>query len=84
MRVSSADFLRKYGPLSDRALTEPVIITRKGRDRLVLVSAEEFDRLRRASRRARTIEELSEAEVAEIAEAHVPAEHDHLDALLDD
>ncbi len=84
MRVSSADFLKEYGALSDRTLTEPVTITRDGRDRLVLVSAEEFERLRRASRRARTIEELSEAEVAEIVKARVPAEHDHLNVLLDD
>ncbi len=84
MRVSSAEFLANYGPLSARALNEPVTITSDGRDRLVLVSAEEFERLRRAGRRARLIEELGEAEVAEIAKAQVPPGHDHLDALLDD
>lgn len=84
MRVSSAEFLKKYGTLSDKALVEPVTITRNGRDRLVLVAADEFERLRRAARRARLIEELSEAEVAAIAESRVPAGHEHLDALLDD
>jgi PHD/YefM family antitoxin component YafN of YafNO toxin-antitoxin module len=84
MRVSSAEFLKKYGALSDKALTEPVTITRNGRDRLVLVAAEEFERLRRSARCVRPIEELTEAEVAAIAKARVPTEHDHLDALLDD
>lgn len=84
MKVSAAEFLERYGPLSDRALVEPITITRDGRDRLVLVSAEEFERLRRTLRRARTIEELSEAEVEAIAEARVSAEHEHLNALLDD
>lgn len=84
MRVSSAEFLKKYGTLSDRALTEPVTITRNGRDRLVLVSAEEFERLRWASRRARTIEELSEAEVEAVVSGRMSPEHDHLNALVDD
>ena len=84
VRVSSAEFLKKYGTLTDQALVEPVTITRNGRDRLVVVSAEEFERLRRATRRSRTIEELSEAEVEAIAQSRVPAEYDHLNALLDD
>jgi PHD/YefM family antitoxin component YafN of YafNO toxin-antitoxin module len=84
MRVSSAEFLKRYGPLSDQALTEPVTITRNGRDRLVLVSAQEFERLRRYAPRARRIEELTDGELTAIAEAGMSPEHDHLNALLDD
>lgn len=84
MRVSSAQFLKEYGALSDRALLEPVTITRNGRDRLVLVSAEAFEELRRATYRARAIEELSEDEVAAIAQAKVPEKYAPLNALLDD
>ena len=47
MHVSSAEFLKKYGALSDKALSEPVTITLNGRDRLVLLSAEEFQRMSR-------------------------------------
>lgn len=83
MRVSSAQFLKQYGALSDKALTEPVTITRNGRDRLVLVSAEAFERLRGATRRARSIEELEEDEIALIARAEAPTEYADLDALLD-
>ena len=84
MRVSSVQFIKNYGSLSDRALTEPITITRNGRDRLVLVSAEEFERLRRYSRQALAIEELSEADIEEIAQAKVPPEYDHLNTLLED
>jgi PHD/YefM family antitoxin component YafN of YafNO toxin-antitoxin module len=84
MRVSSAEFLKKYGALSDKALSEPVTITRNGRDRLVLVSAEEFQRMSRYAPRARRIEELTDDELAIIDEARVSAEYDHLNALLDD
>jgi len=47
MRVSSAAFIKRYGALSEKALSEPVTITRNGRNRLVLLSAEEFERMRR-------------------------------------
>lgn len=84
MRVSSAEFLKKYGTLSDKALSEPVTITRNGRDRLVLLSAEEFERMSRYAPRARRIEDLTDEELAMIDQASVAAEHDHLNALLDD
>ena len=42
MRVSVKELLRNFSRLSDKALSEPVIITKNGRDRLVLVSIEEY------------------------------------------
>lgn len=84
MRVTTAEFMKGYGALADRALTEPVTITKNGRDRLVLISAEEYERLRRRDRRAFRAEELSEADLALIAQAEVPAEYAHLDEELGD
>lgn len=84
MRVSSAEFLKSYGALSDKALTEPLTITRNGRDRLVLMSAGEFERMRRYAPRSRAIEEISDDELALISQARVPAEFDQLNSLLDD
>lgn len=79
MRVTTAEFIKGYGALADRALTEPVTITKNGRDRLVLISAEEYERLRRRDRRAIRAEELTEAEIEAIAAAEVPPGHEHLD-----
>ncbi len=45
-RVSSSEFLKSYGALSRRAQREPVTITNHGQDSLVLISAEEFQRLK--------------------------------------
>lgn len=84
MRVTSAEFIKGYGALADKALTEPVTITKNGRDRLVLVSAEEYQRLRRRDRHAFRAEELSEADIALIGKAEAPAEHAHLDEELGD
>ncbi|HEX5079391.1 MAG TPA: hypothetical protein VFV80_09595 [Geminicoccaceae bacterium] len=53
-------------------------------DRLVLLSADEYARLKRRERRAVAAEELVEAELELIAAAEVPAEHSHLDAELTD
>ena len=38
MRISAAEFVRQFGRRCDEALAEPVIITRNGRDRLVVMS----------------------------------------------
>lgn len=84
MRVSSAEFQKKIGSLTDQALTEPVTITRNGRDQLVLLSAEEYDRLKRRDRRVGRLEDFTDEEMALIAQAEVPAEHAHLDAELKD
>ena len=82
MRVTTAEFVESYGTLADKALTEPVTITENGRDRLVLVSADEYERLRRRDRRAFRAEELSESDLALIAQAEAPAEHAYLDEEL--
>ncbi len=82
MKVTRAEFLRDCSQLADRALSEPVTITEDGQDRLVVLSAAEYDRLRRGDRRAFSIDELTEADIAQIAHAEVPAEHAHLNEEL--
>jgi len=84
MKVSSAEFLKNYGSLADKALSEPVTITRNGRDRLVVISAEEYARLKRRDRRVVTVRELTDAEIELIAKAEVPSEYAYLDEELKD
>ena len=84
MRVSSAEFIKNYGSLTDKALSEAVTITRNGRDRLVLLSAEEYARLKRRDRRVVRLEEFTAEEVALIAAAEGPADQAHLDEELKD
>jgi hypothetical protein len=84
VRVSTADFIKNYGALADRALSEPVTITRNGRDRLVVLSAEEYGRLLRRDRRVIAAGELTDDEIARIAAAEFPSEYGHLDDELRD
>lgn len=84
MRITSAELQKKFGSLVDKALTEPLTITSNGRDRLVLLSVEEYDRLRRRDRRVVRLEDFSDEEMARIAQAQSLPEHAHLDAELKD
>ena len=84
MRVSSAEFIKNYGTLADKALTEPITITRNGRERLVLVSAEEYARLKRRDRRAFAAGELPEEIVEAVARTEMDPRHNHLDKLVED
>lgn len=84
MKVSSAEFIKNYGTLADKALQEPVTITRNGRDRLVLISSEEYERMRRRDRRVIRAEDMSDAEMEEILNQRVPEEYDYLNDELKD
>jgi PHD/YefM family antitoxin component YafN of YafNO toxin-antitoxin module len=84
MKVTMAGFIKNYGTLADKALAEPVTITKNGRGRLVVLSADEYERLKRRDRRVVRLEDFSEEEMALIASAEVPAGQRHLDAELKD
>ena len=83
-RVSAAEFQRAFGQLSDRALSQPVAITKHGRDHLVLLSAEEFSRLMRRDRRVFATDQLTAEEIASFEGATMDRRHDHLNAELKD
>ena len=68
-RISSSEFQRNFGRFQDEALRAPVTITRNGRERLVLLSAEEYARLKSRDREALFIEELPESEIEALRRA---------------
>jgi prevent-host-death family protein len=81
-RVTASEFQQSVGALCDKARREPVIITKHGRDSLVVMSAEEWERLKRRDRRVGLTTELSEEWVEAAREARVPDEFASLDAEL--
>jgi prevent-host-death family protein len=44
--VTSAELQKHFGPVREKALREPVSVTHHGRESLVVLSAEEFRRLK--------------------------------------
>jgi PHD/YefM family antitoxin component YafN of YafNO toxin-antitoxin module len=68
----------------DIALTKVVTITKNGRDRTVLISAEEYARLKRRDRRVIATGELSERQITALRTAKVPDQYADLDRELPD
>jgi prevent-host-death family protein len=84
VRVSASEFQRNVGYYQDVALTQPVAITKNGRDRTVLLSATEYDRLKRHDRRVIVSGEFTEAELEAIEKSEVPAEYNYLNEEFKD
>lgn len=74
LKISAAEFQRKLNAYEEKALAEPVAITRDGQERLVLLSAEEYWRLKERDRLVRRVGDLTDQELAAIAAAEVPPE----------
>jgi prevent-host-death family protein len=73
-RVSASEFQQAFGALSDKARQEPVVITKHGRDSLVVMSADEWRRLKRRDRRVGLTTELPDEWVEAVRNAKVPQE----------
>ena len=81
--VRAGELAKHFGRFKELAQREPIGITSHGRDSLVLLSAEEYRRLKRLDREVYAVEELPAALVDAIARAEMDPEHDHLDRLLE-
>ena len=73
-RVSATEFQKKVGLYQDMALIEPLTVTRNGRAKVVVLSAEEYHRLKRRDREVLRVENLSAQDLEAIASATPPAE----------
>lgn len=74
VRVSSAEFQKNFGRYQDAALTDAVTVTRNGRDRTVLISVEEYQRLKRRDRQVLRPEDFTEEDIVAIEQAASPPE----------
>jgi prevent-host-death family protein len=84
IRISSTDFGKEVGRYQDAALTQPVIVTRNGRDRTVMISAEEYERLRQRDRKVIAAGDLSSELAEAVAKSEMDTKHNHLDELVKD
>jgi hypothetical protein len=72
VRVSSGDLQRRVGHIQDLALVEPVTITNNGRDRLVMMSVEEYRRLKRRDRQVMTLDDFTDEDIAALELVKAP------------
>ena len=74
MKASAGDVAKNFGQFADKALVEPVTITKYGREHLVLISADEYARLKRRDRQVYTIDTMPAELIEAIAAAEPPPE----------
>jgi antitoxin StbD len=72
--ASASDVQKNFGVYHDRALSEPIRVTKYGRETVYIVSAKTFHELKQAQRDAVASAELTDAEMALINSAEIPAE----------
>ena len=69
IRISSTEFGKEVGRYQDAALSQPVIVTRNGRDRTVTISIEEYHRLKRRDREVLSIDDFTDADIEAVRRA---------------
>jgi prevent-host-death family protein len=72
-RVSAGECQRQWGMVQDKAIAGPVTITSNGRDRMVLMSTEEYMRLKRRDRQVLTIDDFTDEDIAALEQVRAPA-----------
>jgi prevent-host-death family protein len=80
MKITSTEFQQNVGRYQDAALSEPVIITKNGRTKNVLISAAAFEVLVRG-RVAQRMEDLDDESLKALAAAEAPAHFAYLDNI---
>ncbi|MEQ1938532.1 type II toxin-antitoxin system Phd/YefM family antitoxin [Mesorhizobium sp. CN5-321] len=83
IKVGAAEFQRNIGRYQDLALTQPVAVTRNGRERTVMISTEEYNRLKRRDRQVLGLDDFTEEMIEAIAKAEPPEEAKQFDHELD-
>ena len=72
LKVSATEFQQSFGLLSDRARSEPVVITKHGQDSLVVMSAHEWKRLKRRDRNVGATADLPDEWMTELETMSLP------------
>jgi prevent-host-death family protein len=81
--LSASEFQDRVGEALDRSLSQPVLITKHGRPRNVVLSYDEYERLRARDRRAVRAEDLTDEDIAALEASEMAPGYGHLDAELE-
>ena len=70
VRITSLQFQKNFGQYQEMALMEPVTVTKNGRDRIVMLSVEEYQRLKKRDRQVMSTADLPASDIDAIRELH--------------
>jgi PHD/YefM family antitoxin component YafN of YafNO toxin-antitoxin module len=82
--AEAIDVQTRFGFWKQRATQNPVIVRNGGQDEIVMVSADEYNRLKRRDREVLGLEDFTDEDIDEIKKAKVPAEYAYLDDEIKD
>ena len=82
--VTAAAISKNFGAYQDAAVRDPVIITKNGRPRTVLLAYEDYLRLMRRERRVELTGTLTEDDLVAVEAASMEAGLEHLDRELNE
>ena len=82
MKITSTEFQQNVGRYQDAAMKAPLTITKNGRDHMVLMSADEFERLMRRNRQVYRADEVPDDILAAIATAEPSPESEAVELEL--
>jgi len=82
VKATAAEVGKNFGLFADKALVEPVVVTKYGRDHLVILSADEYARLKRQDRRVYRAHEVPEDILAAIEATEPPPESEAVEREL--
>lgn len=71
-KVTAGEFTREFGRFRALARREAVVVTHHGRDDVVLIAADDYDRLRRYEQRSFHVSQLPKEVVAELGHVAIP------------
>jgi len=72
VKVPAGEFQRHIGRYQDMALSQAVVVTSNGRERTVMISAEEYYRLKRRDRQVLTLTDFTSADIAALEATRAP------------
>jgi prevent-host-death family protein len=84
MKATAAEVGKNFGQFADKALAEPVFVTKHGRDHLVLMSADHYARLMTRERRVYRAHEVPDELLAALENTEPPPESEAAERDLAD
>ncbi|MGX9394122.1 type II toxin-antitoxin system prevent-host-death family antitoxin (plasmid) [Nitrobacteraceae bacterium UC4446_H13] len=81
--LSASEFQDRVGEALDRSLSQPVLITKHGRPRNVVLSYDEYERLSARDQGAVRAADLTDEDIAAVEASEMVPGFEHLNAELD-
>ena len=80
--AEATDVQRRFAYWKRKAQQSPVVVRNHGQDEIVMVSADEYARLKRRDREVLRLEDFTDDDIAALKKVRMPKKYDHLNKEL--